>query len=70
MHNVAYAGIYFHCKANEYLAPVFEKAKIADWCICNTVEDDDFHDVISNTETANSGYIIYCSDQKITSNNY
>ncbi len=70
VHNVAYAGIYFHCKANEYLAPVFEKAKIADWCICNTVEDDDFHDVISNTETANSGYIIYCSDQKITSNNY
>ena len=70
VHNVAYAGIYFHCKANEHLAPVFQKAKTADWCICNTVNDDNFHDANSNVETAGSGYIIYCSDRKITKDNY
>lgn len=70
VHNVAYTGIYFHCKANEELAPVFEKAKTADWCICNTVKDDHFSDAISNVETAGSGYIIYCSDKKITKDNY
>ena len=70
VHNVAYAGIYFHCKANEHLAPVFKKAKTADWCICNTVKEDDFHDANSNVETAGSGYIIYCSDKKITIDNY
>lgn len=69
VHNVAYAGIYFHCKANEHLAPVFQKAKTADWCICNTVKEDDFHDANSNVETAGSGYIIYCSDHKITEGN-
>ena len=70
VHNVAYAGIYFHCKANEHLAPVFQKAKTADWCIVNTVKEDDFHDANSNVETAGSGYIIYCSDRKITKDNY
>lgn len=70
VHNVAYAGIYFHCKANEHLAPVFQRAKTADWCICNTVKEDNFHDANSNVETAGSGYIIYCSDKKITLNNY
>lgn len=69
VHHVAYTGIYFHCKANENLAPVFRKAKTADWCICNTVKEDDFHDVNSNVETADSGYIIYCSDRKITKDN-
>lgn len=66
VHNVAYTGIYFHCKANEHLAPVFEKAKTADWCIVNTVKEDDFHAANSNVETAGSGYIIYCADKKIT----
>ena len=70
VHNVACAGIYFHCKANEHLAPVFKKAKTADWCICNTVKEADFHDANSNVETAGSGYIIYCSDKKITIDNY
>lgn len=70
VHQVAYAGIYFHCKANEHLAPVFQKAKTADWCISNTVTGDDFHPANSNVDTASSGYIIYCSDKKITLNNY
>lgn len=69
VHNVAYAGIYFHCKANEHLAPMFQKAKTADWCICNTVKDDGFHDAESNVDTAKCGYIIYCSNKKITLNN-
>lgn len=70
VHNVAYTGIYFHCKANEHLAPVFQKAKTAEWCICNTVKEDDFRDANSNVETAGSGYIIYRSDKKITLTNY
>lgn len=70
VHHVAYAGIYFHSKANEELSEVFEKAKTADWCIANTVLNDEFKDANSNIETANSGYIIYCSDKKITSKNY
>lgn len=70
VHNVAYTGIYFHCKANEHLAPVFQKAKTADWCICNTIKEDDFHSANSNVETANSGYIIYCSTHKISLENY
>lgn len=65
VHNVAYTGIYFHCKANEHLAPIFEKAKSADWCVCNTVTQDCFTDANSNVETSKSGYIIYCSDKKI-----
>lgn len=70
VHNVACAGIYFHCKANERLAPVFDKAKNADWCICNTVTQDGFEDVDSNVGTSSSGYIIYCSNKKITLDNY
>lgn len=70
VHNVAYTGIYFHCKDNEHLTPIFMKAKHADWCICNTVKDNDFHEVNSNIETVGSGYIIYCSDHKINLDNY
>ena len=70
VHNVAYTGIYFHCKANEKLAPIFLKAKTAKWCIANTVNEDEFQSVSSNIETANSGYIIYCSSKKITLDNY
>ena len=69
VHHVAYTGIYFHSKANENLSEVFKKAETADWCISNTVTGDEFIDANSNVETASSGYIIYCSDRKITSNN-
>lgn len=70
VHHVAFTGIYFHSKANEELSEVFQRAKTADWCIVNTVVDEEFKDANSNIETANSGYIIYCSDKKITSKNY
>lgn len=63
---MAYTGIYFHCKQNEYLEPLFQKAKTADWCICNTIMDDAFHVASSNVETAEAGYFIYRSDHKIT----
>ena len=66
VHQVAYTGIYFHCKDNEYLKPIFDKAKTADWCIVNTVTSDLFDVANSNVETAKSGYIIYKSDRKIT----
>ena len=67
---VAYTGIYFHCKQHEELEPLFQKAKTADWCICNTIMDDAFHVASSNVETAESGYIIYRSNKKITLDNY
>lgn len=67
--NIAYTGIYFHCKQNEKLRPIFEKAKTADWCICNTVKEDVFREASSNIDASNSGYIIYCSDNKVTNIN-
>lgn len=70
VHNIAYTGIYFHCKANEHLAPVFERAKSAKWCIRNTVSTDVFSEASSNLETSSSGFIIYCSNQKICLDNY
>lgn len=69
VHNVAYTGIYFHCKQNENLKSIFDEAKTADWCICNTIKENDFRDANSNIETAGSGFIIYCSDRKITKDN-
>lgn len=69
VHNVAYTGIYFHCKQNENLKTIFDEAKTADWCICNTIKENDFRDANSNIETAGSGFIIYCSDRKITKDN-
>lgn len=66
VHQVAFTGIYFHCKQNETLNALFQKAKTADWCIVNTIKDDAFHAAHSNVETAESGYIIYKADHKIT----
>ena len=65
VHNIAYTGIYFHCKQNKGLKPIFEEAKTANWCICNTITNDDFNEANSNVETSDSGYIIYCADKKI-----
>ncbi len=65
-HQKAFTGIYFHCKQNASLQPLFESARYADWCIADTVVSDDFSDAETNVGTAQSGYIIYCSDHKIT----
>lgn len=65
-HQKAYTGIYFHCKQNEALKPVFEAAKSADWCIANTVKSSEFADAETNVGTAQSGYIIYCANHRIT----
>lgn len=62
----AYTGIYFHSKQNECLRPLFEQARTADWCIKNTVIDDEFAEVNDNVGASYSGYIIYCSDHRIT----
>lgn len=62
----AYSGIYFHSKQNEYLKPLFEKAKTASWCIQNTIQNEDFLEAAGNVEATNSGFIIYASDHKIT----
>lgn len=69
IHQIAYTGIYFHCKQNESLRPLFIKARTADWCIANTVTEEDFHEASSNVETAEAGYFIYRSDHKITIKN-
>lgn len=63
--NKAYTGIYFHCKQNEHLQPLFEKAKTAEWCVKNTVKTKEFCEASGNVETSGSGYIIYCSDHKL-----
>lgn len=70
IHDVAYCGIYFHCKENERLREVFNKAKTAEWCIDNTVINTAFKDANSNVETSECGYIIYRSSRKIDENNY
>ena len=67
--SVACSGIYFHCKENAHLAKVFDNAKTSEWCVLDTVKDGDFKDANSNVETSESGYIIYCSSNKIDENN-
>ena len=64
--NKAYTGIYFHSKQNERLKPLFEEAKTAEWCIKNTVIKEEFDEATGNVGASNSGYIIYCSDHRIT----
>lgn len=64
-----YAGIYFHCEQNKGLDNLFKKARNADWCYADTVKKDEFDAASSNVESANSGYIIYHSDHRITMNN-
>ena len=62
----ACTGIYFHCKQNEWLKPLFEEACTAEWCIMNTVVKEEFDEASGNVGTFNSGYIIYCADHRIT----
>ena len=64
--NKAYTGIYFHSKQNESLKSLFEQAKTAEWCIINTVMQDAFIEASGNVGASNSGYIIYCSDHRIS----
>ena len=63
-------GLYYHCKQNERLQPIFDKAKTAEWCICNTVISDDYPEAFSNVEAYSTGYIIYSADKKIDLENY
>ena len=65
-HNIAYTGIYFHCWQNSHLNELFEKAESAEWCIVNTVTSVMYPQAESNVTAADSGYIIYCSDHRIT----
>ncbi len=66
IHTVAHAGIYFHCKENKKYQRLFEEAADADWCIENTVRNTSFIDAKGNVETSESGYIIYCSNHRIS----
>ena len=61
----AFTGIYFHCRQNEHLQPLFNRAKTASWCIKNTVQDGAFTEALGNVDASNSGYIIYCADHRI-----
>lgn len=64
--NKAFTGLYYHCKQNEGLRQLFECAKRASWCVDNSVKSDIFDMATCNIEAMQSGYIIYCSDHKIT----
>lgn len=66
--NEAYTGIYFHTIQNKKLKPLFDISKSSSWCVMNTIESDVFSETTGNVETANSGFIIYASDHKITLN--
>lgn len=68
INNVAYTGIYFHCKYNSFLKPLFVKAQTADWCMVNKVTSSEFRNANTNIESSNSGYFIYKSDHKVTIN--
>lgn len=62
----ACTGIYFHSKQNEWLKPLFEEARTAEWCIKNTVVKEEFDEATGNVGASNSGYIIYFADHRIT----
>lgn len=64
--SIAFTGLYYHCKQNERLKPLFECAKRASWCVDNSVNSAVFDMATCNTEAMQSGYIIYYSDHKIT----
>lgn len=64
--NKAFTGLYYHCKQNEYLRPLFESAKQAPWCADYAVKSEEFAMATCNTEAMASGYIIYCANHKIT----
>lgn len=68
IHNSAYSGIYFHCNPNKHLKLLFEKARNAKWCIDYSINEETFQEASSNIQVAQSGYIIYKSDHKITLN--
>ena len=69
VNNIAYTGLYYHCKQNEHRKAIFDRANSADWCICNAVTNDDFPEAFCNVDAYNSGYIIYCADRKIDIDN-
>lgn len=62
-------GLYYHCKQNEHLKPLFEKAKDASWCYWNGIVNDEYPEATCNVEAMASGFIIYCSDYRITNKN-
>ena len=65
-HSIAYTGIYFHCQQNRHLNDLFEKAESAEWCIANTVTSNRYPNAETNVDAADSGFIIYRSDHRIT----
>lgn len=70
IHNVSYAGLYYYCKQNEKLMPLFDKADSAPWIFENNFEKHDLLDVESTSQAHNSGDIIYYSDSKISLDNF
>ncbi|MBQ3190972.1 MAG: ATP-grasp domain-containing protein [Bacteroides sp] len=66
INNTSHSGIYFHSKWNEGLTDLFQYSSSAEWCVKNTITNDDFVCATTNVESAESGYFIYCSDHKIT----
>lgn len=65
-HSIAYTGIYFHCRQNRHLHRLFERAESAEWCIANTITSNRYPNAETNVDAADSGFIIYRSDHRIT----
>ena len=61
----SFSGIYYHCKDNEYLNALFESAKSFSWCVKDT-SNIDYIETLYNADRVKAGYIIYCSDHKIS----
>lgn len=66
--DTAYSGIIFHCPENKCYSDLFDVAGNSDWCVVNNVKTKEFRKAECNTETAESGYLIYRSDHRLSQN--
>ncbi|AEV29466.1 biotin carboxylase [Sphaerochaeta pleomorpha str. Grapes] len=63
--NIAHSGIYFLCKQTEWLVPLFRNAKGKNWCIECEVADYKLSEMLGNTDSSISGYLIYQANHRI-----
>ncbi len=72
VHDVACAGIYFHCSKNIGLKPLFDMAKAgqAPWCISFLANTEDYPETATGFDCVGTGHVAYRSDHKITIADY
>ena len=61
-----YAGIYYLTKQTSDLLPFFKNATEKDWLVEKEIYSTDLRESHSNYER--NGFLLYCSDHKITPN--